>query len=106
MCALYDIVTFASLGRRIYAIYAISCEYSNPMSRARTSTDGVAPLGDSVLIDALLLGRCDFLVKSKSAVSEFAIYFSPRLHNASYDFELNGQPLPVDAWWTSRARTG
>ena len=73
-----------------------SCEYSNPMSRARTSTDGVAPLGDSVLIDALLLGRCDFLVKSKSAVSEFAIYFSPRLHNASYDFELNGQPLPVD----------
>ena len=83
-----------------------SCEYSNPMSRARTSTDGVAPLGDSVLIDALLLGRCDFLVKSKSAVSEFAIYFSPRLHNASYDFELNGQPLPVDAWWTSRARTG
>ena len=30
-------------------------------------------------------------------VSEFAIYFSPRLVEASFDFNLADQPMP--AWW-------
>ena len=47
----------------------------------------------------------DFLLKPVSAVSEFAIYYSSsraRLHNASYDFELRGQPEPQGAWWVAR----
>ena len=32
--------------------------------------------GESALIDALLLSRCDALLKPSSAVSEFAVYFS------------------------------
>ena len=59
-------------------------------------------LGLSTLVDTLLLSRCDFLLKPKSAVSEFAIYYSPRLINASYDFELRGQPEPKAAWWMSQ----
>ena len=50
--------------------------------------------GLEVLIDTLLLSRCDFLLKSASAVSEFAIYFSPRLALASYDFQIPGAPFP------------
>ena len=50
--------------------------------------------GLEVLLDTLLLSKCDFLLKSASAVSEFALYFNPRLHNESYDFEIPDQPLP------------
>ena len=39
--------------------------------------------GEEVLLDALLLSRCDFLVHSASAVAEFAIYWRLRLHRAS-----------------------
>jgi len=35
--------------------------------------------GREVLIDALLLSRCDFLLKCTSAVGEFAMYFNPEL---------------------------
>ncbi len=35
--------------------------------------------GKEVLMDGLLLSRCHALLKSPSAVSEFAIYFNPRL---------------------------
>ena len=43
--------------------------------------------GLDVLLDALLLSRCDFLLKSSSAVGEFAIYWSPRLHERSIDLQ-------------------
>ena len=39
--------------------------------------------GEDVLLDMLLLSRCDFLLHSASGVAEFAIYWSPALHNAS-----------------------
>merc|ERR1719231_436885 len=41
-----------------------------------------------------MLSRCDFLLKSASAVSEFAILFNPNLINNSYDFSLPDQPMP------------
>ena len=44
-----------------------------------------------MLVETLLLSHCDFLVKSSSAVSEFAIYFNPRLMAASYDFGIADQ---------------
>mmetsp|Transcript_27876 Transcript_27876/g.63983 ORF Transcript_27876/g.63983 Transcript_27876/m.63983 type:complete len:459 (-) Transcript_27876:1468-2844(-) len=60
--------------------------------------------GLQVLLDTLLLSKCDFLLKPSSAVSEFAIYFNPRLANNSYDFNLHGQPLP--RWLPQNKQTG
>ena len=48
-----------------------------------------AKLGSDSLLDTLLLARADFLLKSFSTVSEMAIYFNPRLHNDSFDFDLD-----------------
>jgi len=50
--------------------------------------------GTEVVLDTLLLSRCDFLLKSGSAVSEFAIYFAPRLIDASFDFNIADQQRP------------
>ena len=52
--------------------------------------------GTEVLLDAILLSRCDYLIKANSAVSEFAIYFNPKLINESYDLSIRDQPRP--AW--------
>ena len=41
-----------------------------------------------------MLSMCDYLLKSASAMSEFALYFNPRLINASYDFSLAGSAPP------------
>mmetsp|Transcript_10475 Transcript_10475/g.24255 ORF Transcript_10475/g.24255 Transcript_10475/m.24255 type:complete len:557 (-) Transcript_10475:392-2062(-) len=43
--------------------------------------------GADVLIDALLLSRCHFLLKCSSAVGEYAIYFNVSLHNNSIDVQ-------------------
>jgi hypothetical protein len=48
------------------------------------------------------LAKCDFLLKSASAVSEFAVYFSPQLHNNSFDFQIEGQPTPP--WFDGEVR--
>lgn len=58
------------------------------------NTSGAPQLASDVLLDTLLLSRCNYLLKSRSSVSEFAIYWSPRLRNLSYDFTLQGSPLP------------
>lgn len=47
---------------------------------APRSTKGNYRKGEEVLLDALLLARCDFLLHAASGVAEFAIYWSPRLH--------------------------
>ena len=44
--------------------------------------------GLDVLLDALLLSRSDYLIKSSSAVGEFAIYFNPTLHTRSVDVQF------------------
>ena len=36
-----------------------------------------------VLLDVLLLARCNFLLSGASGVSELAVYFNPRLHHDS-----------------------
>ena len=54
-----------------------------------------------MLLDTLLLSRCDFLLKSNSAVSEFAIYFNPKLIDNSYDFAIVDRETP--AWVASTA---
>lgn len=56
--------------------------------------------GTEVMLDTLLLSRCDFLLKPNSAVSEWAIYYNPRLSHNSYTVRMgragHGQPMP--AW--------
>jgi len=61
--------------------------------KAGTSTDA-ATRGSTSVIDALLLSKCDFLIKSSSAVSEYAIYWNPSLVHRTYDFDLPDQPTP------------
>ena len=39
--------------------------------------------GEDVLLDMLLLSRCDWLLHAASGVAEFAIYFNPQLHERS-----------------------
>ena len=53
-----------------------------------------AKLGSDVLLDTLLLSQTDFLIGSVSAVSSYAILFSPRLHTRSFIMDVVGQPPP------------
>ena len=56
--------------------------------------------GEEVLLDTLLLSRCDFLLHSASGVAEFAIYWSPALHKASVHLQYTrGRQQP--AWMTT-----
>lgn len=55
--------------------------------------------GVEVLVDIMLLSRCNFLLKSQSQVGEFAMYLNPHLINNSYDFKVAGHPRP---WWAPR----
>ena len=50
-----------------------------------------------VLLDTLLLSQTDFLIGSVSAVSSYAILFSPRLHTRSFIMDVVGQPPPTAA---------
>ena len=64
--------------------------------------------GLAVVVDTLLLSRCDFLIKSASAVSEFALYFRPALE--SFDFDVLDDALPSWApprtWFADNATGG
>ena len=51
--------------------------------------------GEEVLIDCLLLSRCDFLIKCTSAVGEFALYFNPELE--CVDLNAGGEPPSLGA---------
>ncbi len=43
--------------------------------------------GDEVLMDAIILSRCDFLLKCPSAVGEFAHYLNPNLRSLDLNFD-------------------
>lgn len=55
----------------------------NPMALERSSP---ARQGREVLLDALLLSRCDFMLKCPSAVGEFAHYFNPKLKSIDLNY--------------------
>ena len=59
---------------------------------------GPARKGMDVLVDALLLSRCDYLIKSSSAVGEFAVYFSKklRLDKNSKDIQFLSPAAGID----------
>merc|ERR1712176_1150689 len=46
-----------------------------------------------VLVDALRLSKCDFMLKSCSSVPEFAMYLNPSLDTRYYDVEAL-MPIP------------
>jgi len=64
----------------------------------RQGSNASAHLGTQVLVDSLLLARCTFLLKSNSAVSEFAIFFNTDLINQSFDYAIHDNPIP--SWAT------
>ena len=66
-----------------------------------------AAVGEDVLVDTLLLARAAFLLKSVSAVGEFAVYWSEggRLLERSYDFNLQTRQ-PVPRWVGALAGAG
>ena len=61
--------------------------------------------GTDALIDALLLSRCDFLLKCSSALGEFALYFNPALHTRSIDVQFDGSTLDIMARGSGHAHT-
>ena len=69
----------------------------NPHQTTSTSTSEAFKKGCQVLVDSICLSKASFLVKSASAVSEFAIYWNLDLMQNSYDFDLWDSPKP--AWF-------
>ena len=69
---------------------ALRSDSSSPVFKDRQASS--LQVGTDVLLDTLLLSRCDFLIKGISMVSEFAIYMNMRLNASSYDTVLRGQP--------------
>jgi len=67
-------------------------------NKRRMSGSGMAK-GVEVLLDALLLSKCDFILISMSAVSEFALWISPHLWSNHLDLQatdrLSSQSLPT-----------
>ena len=55
--------------------------------------------GEDALVDALLLSCANFLIKPASALSEFAVYFNPDLHNHTLELQYElGAPEPAAAF--------
>ena len=80
-------------------VHASSLGHSTHRTASRLATDAI--------VDTLLLSRCTFLLKSISAVSEFAIYLSPTLREPRTSYDLNfaldrDQPRPA---WLGACRT-
>ena len=70
------------------------CSKTNPGVHAHllNLTAQAATLGEDVLLDTLLLSRANFLLKGRSAVAEFALYFNPALAANTVDYELSSSP--------------
>ncbi|MCP4316808.1 MAG: hypothetical protein GY789_12545 [Hyphomicrobiales bacterium] len=58
--------------------------------------------GEDVLIDCLLLSKCDYLLKCTSAVGEFAMYFNPDLE--CIDMNHQGRGGSKLALWAVRKK--
>ena len=52
--------------------------------------------GLTVLLDILLLAKCDYLVHGESAVSEAALYLQPSLRTKSVPISFLNRPLPEE----------
>jgi hypothetical protein len=70
---------------------------ANVISDARL---GAREKGEDALLDALLLSGCDFVLKTTSALSEFALWLNVSLHDRHIDlqFEDSGASQTVPPW--------
>jgi len=80
--------------KKMIARYADSCCYYDALRDEhnifKLSLSSNYRKGEDALIDSLLLSKCNFLIKSSSAVSEFSVYFNLGLHNKSLDLQYCG----------------
>mmetsp|Transcript_5788 Transcript_5788/g.18075 ORF Transcript_5788/g.18075 Transcript_5788/m.18075 type:complete len:1617 (+) Transcript_5788:79-4929(+) len=81
-------------GAKVFARNALRSERNAFLDLLADGTN--ARKGADVLIDSLLLSRCSFLLKSSSAVGEFAIYFNLSLHSRSLDLQYTGTNRSTD----------
>jgi hypothetical protein len=71
----------------------------NAMNQQTFKREDKSKLGEEVLIDALLLSSCDFILKCPSAVGEFAHYFNPDLDSLDLNFHqttIDGHDFSAD----------
>ena len=83
-------------GDRIISLPATRSHSSLATFNVNYTATGNYAKGEEVLIDCLLLSRCDYLLKCTSAVGEFAIYFNPAI--GSQDLNYIDDPRP---WLTA-----
>jgi len=93
--ATYQQATAARYGERLAQQEGVDRASGSNAVWNTTSSAGAHARGMQVVLDALLLSRCDYLLKSNSAVSEFATYFNPSLITNSYDFGLPDRTMPM-----------
>ena len=81
---------FVDLFRRRYGERLItydSLRSNRKLPPFKFSKESPYKRGEDVLIDLLLLSRCNFLLKGAAAVGEYALWFNPSLR--CHDFALN-----------------
>lgn len=90
----------AHVSRGVVLVHTAGYESANVIADRRLSA---FQKGLEVLLDALLLSKCDFLLKTTSAVAEFAIWLNFGLHDRHIDLQwedrFRSQRLP--AWASS-----
>jgi hypothetical protein len=77
---------------------------TNDVAPFRMSDAGPYRKGEDVLVDILLLSRCDYLFKSVSAVGEYAMWFNPALECT--DFALTAEFLATKPAFRAGAYLG
>lgn len=83
------------LGERVVVSDGLRSEgevapFNLPVERSR------ALLGEEVLLDVLLLARCDYLFKGASAVGEYALWFAPDLDCTDFGLTSRFRERQVD----------
>jgi len=58
--------------------------------------------GRDVLMDVLLLSKCQFFIHAASSVSEAVFYFNMDLHNSSVHLQYNKESRKNPSWLRSR----
>jgi hypothetical protein len=88
---------FVDLFRERYGerVVTYDCLRSNRARPAfKFSSESPYRRGEDVLVDVLLLSRCDFLFKGAAAGGEFALWFNPQLRCHDFALESRFDPRP------------
>mmetsp|Transcript_89955 Transcript_89955/g.270387 ORF Transcript_89955/g.270387 Transcript_89955/m.270387 type:complete len:144 (+) Transcript_89955:3-434(+) len=96
----YEAALLAKYGDRVSQQVGVERASGNDAVWMAHSAEGSHRRGLNVLLDTLMLAKCDYLLKSNSAVSEFALYFNANLITNSYDFSLPDRKQP---FWAATA---